>query len=495
MGLFDFIFGSRSKRKGGKSDANGYQNVGKDSGNSSQKSNSQTQTISLKFNQIIKEEGLVCCYCSTLNKVCDNSILLFHQFSEYVDEDEKNEIIDGIKYIISLIPSNFYTNRLKLSLFNRHTIDLQDRIFNIRYNIHFSSDGFSWAIYENKEFNYPFNTPLLMKSSPGFLVSYEKYTKNNLYKFLNEIFVLIGYPTLTINDESRDEIKPNYSDFPHKSGEEECEIGRQYLTGKDKEIDEIKALRHFKNSAESGYGTGMYYYSYCLIKGKGTKENIKEGVLWLKKACEQQVPLAYELWGDLVDEGTLRPDNGFYSGNPYSEAFRLFNENAEDGNAEDIYHLALCYHYGKGVDKDENKAISLLKLAIDMGSEEACFELAILYLIGEGVTQSYKNHFDLMLKSAELGSVEALYQVGFCYEEGRGVSKDLKKAFDWYMKGAQKKHGFCQYKVGMFFLKGRGIEKDINSAVVFLNLAGEKGFKDAKNIVDQIISSDLNKEQ
>ncbi len=93
MGLFDFIFGSRSKRKGGKSDANGYQNVGKDSGNSSQTSNSQTQSISLKFNQIIKEEGLVCCYCSTLNKVCDNSILLFHQFSEYVDEDEKNEIM------------------------------------------------------------------------------------------------------------------------------------------------------------------------------------------------------------------------------------------------------------------------------------------------------------------------------------------------------------------------------------------------------------------
>ena len=51
----------------------------------------------------------------------------------------------------------------------------------------------------------------------------------------------------------------------------------------DYEKDE-KAYEWFKKAAERNNAMGMAYYSRCLLRGIGVKQNQEESILWSRKA-------------------------------------------------------------------------------------------------------------------------------------------------------------------------------------------------------------------
>jgi TPR repeat protein len=55
-----------------------------------------------------------------------------------------------------------------------------------------------------------------------------------------------------------------------------------------------------------------------------------------------------------------------------------------------MYHLAICYDFGRGVPKDQVEAVRLYKLAVERGNSEAMFNLAKCYEKGEGVERPEK---------------------------------------------------------------------------------------------------------
>ncbi len=90
--------------------------------------------------------------------------------------------------------------------------------------------------------------------------------------------------------------------------------------------------------------------------------------------------------------------SGLYYEKKYDEAFPIFKRLAEDDNASAQNFLGICYEYGRGVDKDIQKAVSWYQ------------------------------------KSADQGNVYAIRNIGLCYEYGTGFSKDYSKALAWYKK-------------------------------------------------------------
>ena len=74
---------------------------------------------------------------------------------------------------------------------------------------------------------------------------------------------------------------------------------------------------------------------------------------------------------------------------------------AEQGDAKSQYELGKCYEFGKGVEKDQAKAVEWYQ------------------------------------KAAEKGDATGQLAIGLCYEIGKGVEKDPAKAVEWYRKAAE----------------------------------------------------------
>ena len=70
------------------------------------------------------------------------------------------------------------------------------------------------------------------------------------------------------------------------------------------------------------------------------------------------------------------------SGKP-TEAFRVFLEYAQEGNAQAQANLGLLYSLGVGADRDISQAISWLEKAVGQGYGVAAHNLGTLYLTCE----------------------------------------------------------------------------------------------------------------
>ena len=97
----------------------------------------------------------------------------------------------------------------------------------------------------------------------------------------------------------------------------------------------------------------------------------------------------------------LRKANVFFGNKQYQEAFPLFQQAANAGNAGAQNRLGACYANGYGVALNHNQAVYWYR------------------------------------KAAEQNSDAAQYNLGYCYEKGLGIAKDNNQALVWYKKAAE----------------------------------------------------------
>lgn len=431
-------------------------------------------------------------YCNSLKNLGENTVKVLAQSSS-INQESRNEILDGLKFIIKEFPENFPIERISVYVHNSRSIVFSDRIQNklsvncpyscVSYSFYVGVYGLGWTInsYDRMGNLRPY------KDSKNRWRITDEYSIINVYEFINSVLNAMGYTSIALPIGRENFIKPKYSEMNTCSPLEELKKGKQYLYGKEENIDWERAYIHFKNSAKGGSGIGMYYLACCMLDGKGTAKDVENGKKWLLKACENDIALAYERLGQAYDFGGEFGEDKDKSNKAYQKAFALFERDYKSGDHDALHHLAMCYHYGNGVNKDVKKSVEYLKKSAEAGNDEACYELALLFSIGDGVKMDKTESFMWYKKAADLGNVDAFYNIGYCYETGVGVQMNLKNAFEWYMKGAQKEHAYSQYKVGMCFLQGIGTEKNVDNAFIFLRIAGNKGFDDARRIAEQLL--------
>lgn len=173
----------------------------------------------------------------------------------------------------------------------------------------------------------------------------------------------------------------------------EWEVADRYADGcKDKRGRVIvrrsaaKAAQWFRRAAEHGNGPAQNNLGLLLGNGNGVRKNVKEALLWLRKAfragdtcAAQNIAITYRENGDL------------------KTAFKWFRKAAEAGDGDALIQLGIHYYWGKGVKSNPRAAVRSFRAATKaknisgIGRDDAFFFLGIAYHEGRGVQASIPN--------------------------------------------------------------------------------------------------------
>lgn len=140
----------------------------------------------------------------------------------------------------------------------------------------------------------------------------------------------------------------------------------------------------------------------------------------------------------------LREGNNAFRNGDYETAFKEWELLADQGEAEALNNLALLYSSGRGVEKDEHKALGLLLLAAEQSLSEAQYNLGILYGRIEGFERNQVKAVRWLLRAAEQGHTKAQLELTRRYEQGVGVERDYVQALRWAILASDTASGRTQ---------------------------------------------------
>ena len=166
------------------------------------------------------------------------------------------------------------------------------------------------------------------------------------------------------------------------TADKEFETAIQYLNNEDY----TNTFKHMLISANLGSAKGQWGLGICYIEGKGTTQNLTEGIKYIRKAAEQGYSDAKVYLGLCYLEGKGVPQRN-------DQAFYWFYEaaNSDLKNAEAQLYTAECYKKGLGVVARNDLAKVYYRRAADLGNIDAIFNLGNLYY----KSQDYHRHCTL----------------------------------------------------------------------------------------------------
>lgn len=127
----------------------------------------------------------------------------------------------------------------------------------------------------------------------------------------------------------------------------------------------------------------------------------------------------------------------YYNDEKYKEAIRLFQQSASSNDRDALFFLGIIYMEGKGVIKDQRKALEYWNKAIENGSVEAMYSVGELYYN----LKDYTNALMYFKAAAALGHAPSMYLMSIFYDYGLGgVTQDHSKAREW--ENTARKNGY-----------------------------------------------------
>lgn len=147
------------------------------------------------------------------------------------------------------------------------------------------------------------------------------------------------------------------------------------------------------------------------------------------------------------------------------------------------YRIGKMYAAGLGTEQSYESAVKWFSQAADENHKYAQYSLAGLYYRGQGVEQDDTRAFLLYQSSAEQGNPYASYELAKMYRDGIGTAKDSGAAEQHFRKAFA---GFCglekeshddklQYRLGQMLHTGTGTERDDAAAAEYWQCAAKLG--------------------
>ena len=201
-----------------------------------------------------------------------------------------------------------------------------------------------------------------------------------------------------------------------------------------------KAKDLWKIGAELGYPVHQYIYAKELQE----KGRSAEAFEWHKKAAENGETDSWYYVGLAYEEGKV-------TGQDYSRAAQCYERGLKDGIGCHNRLGALCFD-GKGVPKDEERAVKLLTWAYEQGNKWGLVYLGKAYFYGRGVQKDYVRARQL-LGDVTWSNQDASYMLGVMYAQGLGVDQDIRKGVEHLQKAGDLKEArdeLAKYKKNLF---------------------------------------------
>ena len=159
----------------------------------------------------------------------------------------------------------------------------------------------------------------------------------------------------------------------------------------------------------------------------------------------------------------------------YSDEIEELLDSAEEGDAQAQYIAGSFFLHGQGVERDLDKAFSLLYQSASQGESAAQFNLALLYSTDAGFPQDLKKSVKWLRLAADQEHVDSQTLLGAAYLNGAGVEVCYEKAFFWTEKAAlqgdAQSNEQAQRNLAAMYEKGLGVEKSREKAVYWMKAA------------------------
>ena len=226
--------------------------------------------------------------------------------------------------------------------------------------------------------------------------------------------------------------------------------------------DPERAASLFRRAAESGLAIGQHNLALAYYTGKGVSRNNEQARIWWERAARQghtqaQFNLAALLWnGDGVDKNANEAVKWFReasdAGHLQARAFldSIFEEASLNSPAEpldtpdsdtdpaisaQLQQAALAYRQ-----QDYQQAFVLWTQAAEHGNAIAQYQLARLDREGLGIQQDPALAYRYTEQSAQQNLPEAQYRLAMYYLEGDQVEKNETLALYWMQSAADQGH-------------------------------------------------------
>jgi len=237
--------------------------------------------------------------------------------------------------------------------------------------------------------------------------------------------------------------------------EEHYELGCSYLYGTERKENKKKAVMHLKKAVDLNHISAQQVLGSLYWRGEGVKHSSKKAAKLYRQAAEQGDAESQYCLGEMYRDGDGVAQND-------SESEKWFEKAAEQGRDEE--HFLPLSDYG---------AFSVTSIEAEEGDSDAQFRLALKYLSGEGCEQDSNKAIDWFATAAKQGHVGAQCNLGVIYATGEWCEKNLNKAKKWLNIAAKQGDHLALSCLGMLYATGDGVEQDDVMAYALWSLCSE----------------------
>ncbi len=218
-----------------------------------------------------------------------------------------------------------------------------------------------------------------------------------------------------------------------------------------------------KKEIHSLYLLGSFYFL-----GIGVEENHDQAHFYLSQAAHQKYLLGINLLALLYETSPQKKN--------FSLAFSWFNEAAEQQDPLALTNIARLYHFGRGVKKDEQKALEFALKSAQMGQTGGMCNLALLYSLRDPLTENDKSQTLFWYeKAASFGTTSAIHSLAKSYEQGLFTPRDYSKAISWYEKAIEKNDSKAMTSLAYLYSQGLGVRRSYEKAFRLYEKAAQEG--------------------
>ena len=196
---------------------------------------------------------------------------------------------------------------------------------------------------------------------------------------------------------------------------------KEYL---DKSRDKIRLLAEKKNNA-------LAWYLLSLEKND---------MKYLKLAADGENVQALNAWGTITLSEVMRDPNAETNDIDavMSKSFECFKKAADQGDANGLYNLGMCYLRGYGCQSDQSLAFKYLRASAEKGHAEAINNIGGFYRDGIVVEKNLESAAKFFERSASLGNDYGQFNYALALQRGDGVDRDSARALDLFKQAAMR---------------------------------------------------------
>ena len=231
--------------------------------------------------------------------------------------------------------------------------------------------------------------------------------------------------------------------------------------------DPALANQYYAAAAAKGDSSAMVNLGSRLLSGDKKVRNEKQGKEWIAKAIAADNAAGYLALGAYYEGVKEDP----------KAAFAEYSKGAEAGQVGCMLRAASMLAKGEGTEKNEEKAMELLKKAAEEGNSEAHLELASMILGKE--KPDLAAGYGHLLSAANAGLALAQNELGIFYLSGKLGVADISAALSWFGRAAQANFAPAQNNLATLHERGAGVPQSYENALKLYALAAQQGHPDA----------------